>query len=244
MLTRLLAAYSGLRHRWSDVTAEEWRILNAVQPYTMTSRARVLALIRAVAYLTRAGIPGDLAECGVWRGGSSMAMALALRANGDTSRTIWLYDTFRGMTAPTDADVDVRGSSAQAQLQRARFTRNNGMLCIAGREDVEANIRQTGYPADRVRFVEGPVEATLEHTAPDRLAMLRLDTDFYASTMAELCILYPRLSRGGVLILDDYGHWQGARRAVDEYFAAGAPLLQRVDYSCRLLVKPHDLAMP
>jgi hypothetical protein len=88
--------------------------------------------------------------------------------------------------------------------------------------------------------VSGPVETTLPAQAPDRLALLRLDTDWYASTRHELEQLYPRLVREGVLIVDDYGHWEGAREAVDEYFAANgpAPLLQRVDYTGRMAVKP------
>jgi hypothetical protein len=97
----------------------------------------------------------------------------------------------------------------------------------------------TGYPAERVHLVRGPVEETLPAAAPERLALLRLDTDWYASTRHELEHLYPRLVDGGVLIVDDYGHWQGARQAVDEYFAGTAPppLLHRIDYTARIGVK-------
>ena len=98
----------------------------------------------------------------------------------------------------------------------------------------------TGFPADRAVFVPGKVEETIPASAPERIALLRLDTDWYESTYHELVHLYPRLEAGGVLILDDYGHFEGARRAVDRYFDENGarPLLTRVDYTARVGVKP------
>jgi predicted O-methyltransferase YrrM len=107
----------------------------------------------------------------------------------------------------------------------------------------ESGVRETvaraGYPAERIHFVKGAVEETIPRTLPGPLALLRLDTDWYQSTRHELVHLYPLLAPGGVLIVDDYGHWQGAARAVDEYFAAHppGPLLTRIDYTGRLAVK-------
>jgi O-methyltransferase len=97
-----------------------------------------------------------------------------------------------------------------------------------------------GYPEEQIHFVEGPVEETVPGSAPAELALLRLDTDWYESTKHELEHLYPRLARGGVLILDDYGYWQGARRAVDEYLAGlDSPLLlNRIDHTARIALKP------
>jgi len=108
-----------------------------------------------------------------------------------------------------------------------------------GQDAVRATLTQSGYPTGRLHFVRGPVETTLPEHAPERLALLRLDTDWYESTRHELQHLYPRLSEGGVLIVDDYGHWEGARRAVDEYFERHppAPLLNRIDYTGRIAVK-------
>jgi len=104
---------------------------------------------------------------------------------------------------------------------------------------VQANLGRTGYPAERIHYVKGKVEETIPATLPSRIALLRLDTDWYESTRHELQHLYPLLSTHGVLIIDDYGHWQGARQAVDEYFAASAEpvFLHRVDYTARLVVK-------
>ncbi len=104
---------------------------------------------------------------------------------------------------------------------------------------VRETIDSAGYPSERVHFVRGQVEDTVPEQAPERIALLRLDTDWYESTRHELLHLYPRLASGGVLIVDDYGHWDGCRRAVDEYFSTEAEpvLLSRIDYTGRLAVK-------
>lgn len=106
-------------------------------------------------------------------------------------------------------------------------------------EEVRSNLLGTGYPAERVTFVKGRVEDTLPRVLPGPIALLRLDTAYYESTKRELEQLYPLLVLGGVLIIDDYGHWKGARRAVDEYFAASGlrPFLHRIDYTGRLVLK-------
>ncbi len=110
---------------------------------------------------------------------------------------------------------------------------------ISGIEAVRSALLTSDYPEDRLHFVQGPVEETLPDAAPPELALLRLDTDWYESTLHELEHLYPRLAPGGILIIDDYGHWEGCRRAVEEYFARNPPmpLLQRIDYTGRLAVK-------
>ena len=222
----------------ADLSEADRAIVERVSPYTLTGLERRATLLQAVDHVVRHGIEGDIVECGVWRGGSMMAVALALLARGQSHRHLYLYDTFEGMSAPTEADRSHTGESAQAQL--ARTARGEGVWCEAGLEDVQANLAATGYPAERVHFVRGKVEDTIPGTVPEKIALLRLDTDWYESTRHELAHLYPRLSRFGPLIIDDYGHWQGARRAVDEYFAGrGADhYLHRVDYTARMLIKP------
>jgi hypothetical protein len=179
---------------------------------------------------------GDFAECGVWRGGSMMAIALALMYYSDSSRHLYLYDTFEGMSAPTDHDQDLDGQSAQSLF--ARF--GPGKWVRAPMEDVRVNILSTGYPEEKVHFVKGKVEETLPATLPDRLALLRLDTDWYESTKHELIHLFPLLESRGILIVDDYGHWKGARKAVDEYVTHHNLnlFLHRVDYTCRIAIRP------
>lgn len=217
-----------------DYEAHEIEDIVAVRPYTQTSPARMIALIRALEHVSATRVPGDIVECGVWKGGSMMLAARTLMRLGDSGRHLHLFDTFEGMTAPTDADIDFQGRRARDHMKRyVRHTR-------AGLAEVRHNLFAAGYPADRINFVEGKVEDTLPSRAPKRIALLRLDTDWYESTYHELVHLYPLLSPGGILIIDDYGHWQGARRAVDEFVAEQNLdlFLHRIDYSGRLAVKP------
>jgi len=223
-----------------DFSQRELALCESVAPFTMTSPERIVALADAVRHLAMAQIPGDIVECGVWRGGSMMVIAQTLLEVGDVGRDLYLFDTFEGMSAPTDADVAVTSESASSVLARASKADGRSMWCVAGEEDVRANLRRTAYPSERVRLVRGKVEDTLPDQAPEKIALLRLDTDWYESTRHELVHLYPRLASGGILIIDDYGHWLGARKATDEYLASlpVKPLLCRVDYSGRIALKP------
>jgi len=222
-----------------DLSGADCAIIERIAGYTMTSVERQAALIQAVRHLVRQKIEGCFVECGVWRGGSSMAMALTLAQEGDTSRDLYLFDTFEGMTPPKDVDRMFDGTLALTHLD---FDLNKAgwVWAVAGIDDVRHNMRSTGYQQKLVRYVKGPVETTIpSHMPVGPIALLRLDTDWYDSTKHELTHLFPLLTEGGVLIIDDYGHWEGARKAVDEYFAAyGRPFyLHRIDYTGRLLVK-------
>jgi hypothetical protein len=205
---------------------------------TMTSLERMYALYEAVRHVERAGVPGDIVECGVWRGGSCMLAALALLDLGTDERDIWLYDTFAGMTEPTDADRSVHGLRATRRWQ-ALQRQEDDRWCHSPLEEVRSNMASTSYPAERLHYVEGRVEDTIPASMPRQIALLRLDTDWYESTRHELTHLYPLLAPGGVLILDDYGHWLGSKQAVDEYFAemASPMLLHRIDGAGRIGVK-------
>ena len=167
-----------------------------------------------------------------------MAMALTLLRLNVTDRDLFLYDTFEGMTAPGDEDVKHTGQRAAELL--ADPGSGEHYRAAASLEEVRDAVLGVGYPEGRIHFVKGPVEATLPEEAPAQIALLRLDTDWYASTKHELVHLYPRLVPGGVLIVDDYAYWQGSRQAVDEYLEEhGLPLLlNRVDYTARIAVKP------
>jgi hypothetical protein len=214
-------------------------IVRAVQPYTMTGVERILAAVRAVDTILDQGIDGDLVECGVWRGGSMMAMAYALLRRGVSGRMLWLYDTFAGMTAPTAKDVQFDGAPAADLL--ARSPRDAAIWAVAALDDVRRNLASTGYPAEMMQFVAGPVEVTIPRTIPAAIAVLRLDTDWYESTRHELVHLYPLLRAGGVLIVDDYGHWRGSKEATDDYFRDVdlPPHLHGIDYTGVLAVKPE-----
>jgi len=223
-----------------EATRQDVEFISSLRPFTMTSAERLWSLINAVSYVTAEGISGDFAECGVWRGGSVMAMAGELLRLKVTDRRIWLYDTFTGMTDPTEADVEAgTGVTASSMLAQTSVGDGSNVWCVARRSDVEENVFSTAYPRDMFTFVEGDVTQTLLTDVPDQLAILRLDTDWYESTAKSLEVLYPRLVVGGVCILDDYGHWLGARTAVDEYFAAHGPrpYMHPIDYSGRVFIK-------
>ena len=167
-----------------------------------------------------------------------MAIALTLLQENAGDRELFLFDTFEGMTPPTDEDRTADGISAQTHLDRD-VTRQ-GTWCVAGIDDVKANMASTKYPSDLVTFIKGPVEETIPFEKLNgKIALLRLDTDWYASTKHELEHLFPMLQENGILIIDDYGHWEGARKAVDEYFA-NLPekyFMHRIDTTGRILVK-------
>jgi O-methyltransferase len=220
-----------------EISPAQAALLERFSAYTMTSVERQWALVGAIDYLNANRIPGDIVECGVWRGGN-MLIAKELCKGAPLPRKFYLYDTFTGMAAPTGADVTMSGEPAEKTF-RARERADYTDWVYASLDDVRGNFRDAGLLDDAAVFVKGKVEDTLRDAAnlPGAIALLRLDTDFYESTKAELETLYPRLVPGGVLIVDDYGHWQGARKAVDEYFRDAHPLLIRIDYTARLMVK-------
>jgi hypothetical protein len=209
----------------------------------MTSPERIFGLCQAVDHVLKLDLPGDFVECGVWRGGSSVAMIRSLLQHEVRHRDLWLYDTFEGMSPPTGHDVDCFGNQAENLLERDRADRvaQNSVWCEASLNDVKQNLGRCNYPGERLHFVQGKVEDTIPHQIPERISLLRLDTDWFESTWHELIHLYPRLVPGGILIIDDYGHWQGCRQAVDRYLCEHAPdlFLNRLDYTGRMAVKPY-----
>lgn len=219
-------------------------MLERAQPYSMTSPERLVACMDATRYVVHRGLPGALVECGVWKGGSVLAMVLTLQRLGVEDRDVYMFDTFEGMTTPTGVDTSRFAEPAVATWERARQAGTRAWHEYFGSKNFGLNqvreiVSGTGYPPERLHFVVGRVEETIPDRAPDRIALLRLDTDWYESTRHELEHLYPRLVEGGPLIVDDYGHWDGCRRAVDEYFAGSAEplLLARIDYTGRIAIK-------
>src|ERR1700743_1474733 len=206
-----------------------------VKPYTMTTPERIASLCNAVNYLVENNIEGDIVECGVWRGGSTMAAIDTLINVGDTTREVYLYDTFEGMSEPSELDKESFTGTAAAELLK----KYPDIKCISALEEVQNNVGNLKYPAQLVHYVKGKVEETIPNTIPAKIALLRLDTDWFESTAHELEHLYPLLVSGGGIIIDDYGHWEGARKAVDEYIADNKLplLLNRIDYTGRIGVK-------
>ncbi|MFZ4542601.1 MAG: TylF/MycF/NovP-related O-methyltransferase [Saprospiraceae bacterium] len=223
---------------YPDFNSDIVDIVAKVKPYTMTSPERIYALVNAVEYIAKNEIKGDIVECGVWKGGSTMAAAYSLLNYRDSNRQLFLYDTFEGMSEPTEVDKHFDGNMAEDLLNSADKIKDQ-IWCYSTLDEVKVNMEKTKYPASRVRYIKGKVEDTIPANLPGEIAILRLDTDWYESTKHEMEHLFPLLVRGGVLIIDDYGHWQGARKAIDEYLTENSItiLLNRIDYTGRIGIK-------
>ena len=217
--------------------ADFYRILVQAWPYSMSSTFGFVdsfhALYQGIGYVVARGIPGAFVECGTYLGGMSLLAALTFLKHGDTSRDLYLFDTFEGMPPPTAEDGPMMASAYDTNTQAGRT------WAKADVESVRALMTSSGYPPEKIHLVKGMVEATIPVQAPERIAILRLDTDYYGSTKHELVHLYPRLSQGGYVIFDDYGLFPGAQKAVDEYFATDAEpiLLNRINFTLRAGLK-------
>jgi len=226
----------------SDMQEKEfWDIYNFCKPFTMTSVERMYSLYKSVLYVLDKNIEGDFIECGVWRGGSSMLIAKILSLRNIKNRRLFLFDTFEGMSDPTTLDVDFYGKTAEQLLVSTDKEDPSSIWCYSDFDEVKSNMNKTGLTLDEQIFmIKGMVEETIpEKLSTQKIALLRLDTDFYESTKHELKHLYPLLNNNGVIIIDDYGHWQGCRKAVDEYFDEKKIniLLNRIDNTGRIGVK-------
>lgn len=219
-----------------------WELYEYCKRDTMTSVERMYGLYKAIDYVLINDIKGDFVECGVWRGGSAMLIGKMLAQRNILDRKIYLYDTFEGMSPPTANDIDLNGNDAAILLNKNLDNRSNSIWCEVDLEQVKQNMSSSGLSDAQIIYVQGKVENTIPQTIPQTIALLRLDTDWYESTKHELIHLYPKISLGGALIIDDYGHWQGCQKAVDEYFKTKRfpPLLSRLDYTGRMAIKYRE----
>jgi len=220
---------------YPDNIREEYKIVIDVKPFTMTSEERIFSLINAVNYIIKNKIEGDIVECGVWKGGGMMAVAKQLIRLNSSSQKLYLYDTFEeGMTKPSKEDLRYDNIDALPFLENWESKNTYPSL-----KEVKNNMYSTGYPKDKIEFIQGDVLNTIPKFIPEKISILRLDTDWFETTKHEMNHLFPKLSLNGILIIDDYGHWKGARKAVDEYLNSNniKIFLGRVDYTCRLGVK-------
>jgi O-methyltransferase len=220
-----------------DYDEDICEIIRAIRPYSMTGNDKLHGFISAAKYVSRHNVPGAIVECGVWRGGGMKAVALTLEAVDDFSRDLYLFDTFEGMTAPTDKDIRFDGASAAGLLETSG--KDTVMWGVASLEDVQQRFTEGRYPQEKIHFIKGPVEQTIPDQLPEQISILRLDTDWYESTAHEFKHAYDRLVSGGVLMIDDYGWWQGSRTATDEFLErTGEKLLLVRMASGRVAVKP------
>ncbi len=229
-----------------DFDKDDIALVKQVQHFTSTTPERIYALVKATEYIVNNDIPGAFVECGVYRGGSAVVIISTLLRLNKTDRHLYLFDTFEGMTEPTSLDINYSGEKASDLLQQEMQHRYEvgSVWAYSPISDVQRVVLASGYDASKVHFVQGQVEHTIPTQAPDSIALLRLDTDWYESTRHELIHLYPLVSTNGVLLIDDYGHWQGAKKATDEYLEEhNIPLLlNRIDYSGRIGIKIQDIS--
>lgn len=224
----------------SDFTEEEKSNIAFIKGLSMTSIERQVSLIRAIDYIVKSHIEGDIVECGVWKGGSMMLIAKRLLQLNDHKRNLFLFDTFEGMSEPNEEDVNsVDNKTAQELLAKENKFDGNNVWCYSSLDEVKSNLKKTNYPEEKLFYFKGKVEETLPEPSIGKIALLRLDTDWYESTMHELEALYDKLVEGGVLIIDDYGHWSGSKKAVDEFIEKRKLriFLNRIDYTGRLAIK-------
>jgi O-methyltransferase len=227
------------RRPYKDFTPTEKCTAVEASAIALASLEAVVELARAVEYILQNNIAGAFVECGVFKGGNAAVMIRTLLHAKNTDREIYLYDTFEGFPKPEAIDYEYFGGAA---IETWNEFKNDGDRSEDGSdwlrdpiERVRVRVLSLGYPAARIKFVKGLVEDTLPREAPEKIALLRLDTDFYRSTKHELVHLFPRLQRGGILIIGGYGAMHGARTAVDEYLAENkvAFFTARVDeYVC------------
>ncbi|ASW57633.1 macrocin O-methyltransferase [Plantactinospora sp. KBS50] len=191
---------------------------------TMIGLRRLDNLERCILDVLEREVPGDLIETGVWRGGAVIFMRGMLRAYGDQDRTVWVADSFRGLPKPEPHRL--------ADVEDALWTQP---FLAVSLEQVQDNFRRYGLLDDQVRFLPGWFQDTLPGAPVERLSLIRLDGDLYDSTMVALRSLYPKLSVGGYVIVDDYHAVRGCKQAVDDFRADFGihDELHQVDWTCR-----------
>ena len=237
-----------------EMTDIHKKIIRESEKYSMTGRIRMSLLIKCIEHIHNKNIEGDIVECGVWKGGN-LICAQSYLNHLNLKKTIFGFDTFEGMTKPSKIDIQELqiktkdkndlGSNLRKRLASETMSvtdkhSNEGknIWAYSSINDVR-NIIKEKVPNNNIKLIKGSVEQTLllKDNIPEKISLLRLDTDFYKSTKIELEVLYPKLVKGGFLIIDDYGHWKGSRKAVDDYFNSKAPFIHFVDETCRLIIK-------
>lgn len=223
-LARALLKPPSSPHRWPSPRDPQGKLLpldttnrmeGRIWPlvaHTMIGLKRLDNLEFCIEKVITNGVPGDLIETGVWRGGATIFMRAVLKAYGVTDRYVWVADSFEGLPPPETGKYP---HDAGDRLHEARE------LAVSLKE-VKANFERYGLLDEQVRFLKGWFRDSLPAAPIERLAVLRLDGDMYESTMDTLVNLYPKLSNGGYAIVDDYGAIPACRQAVNDYRSANA----------------------
>jgi hypothetical protein len=229
-------------HKPVELNEDENKIIDYVRANNLSMCTTVNLQQTAIAckYIVMNKIPGDFVECGVYKGGNALIAAKIFDLY-KINKKVYLFDTFTGMTKPTEYDYRISDKSSVLKKYLSLRQNDHTDWAYASIEEVKENFRKIGLLNDNVFFCKGKVENTLDKVSniPNTISFLRLDTDWYESTKKELEILYNKLVPGGILVIDDYGHYNGAKKAVDEYFKEHSPppFLSLVDNGARIGVK-------
>ncbi len=207
-----------LDSRTQRLEGRDWPVL----AHTMIGVKRLANVKFCVEDVVRKGVPGDLIETGVWRGGTTIFMRAILKAYGVEDRRVWVADSFEGLPPPDTVRYPPDADSILHELRPLAISL----------DEVRANFGKYGLLDDRVCFLKGWFKETLPAAPIERLAVARLDGDMYESTMDGLTNLYPKLSVGGYLIVDDYGAVPACRQAVEDYRKAQGidEPIQKIDW--------------
>ena len=223
-----------------ELSNKDSELLEVISKYSMTPKIRIYNLLQSLRYVKQKSIEGDFVECGVWKGGNIILFKKFIEKEfDDNGRTIFAYDTYEGMSEPGKEDYNLNSKISARHFLDEDLKKKSNNWGICSLNDVKSNLLKNVSNIENIKFIKGKVEETLkiEKNLPSKISILRLDTDWYESTKIELETLYNRVSPGGIIIIDDYGHWNGARKAVDEYFKGKFVWMHYVDYACRLIIK-------
>ena len=224
----------------AELSNKDKVLLDLVSKYSMSPKIRIFSLLQSLRYVKEKKIEGDFVECGVWRGGNLMLFKKFLdNEYKEKNINIYAYDTFDGMTKPEEIDYDLNTKKIAKDILKIDTQKKSNMWGVCNLKDVKNNLLKNCSNIDNFKFIEGKVEETLnkKENLPEKISILRLDTDWYKSTKKELNTLYEKVSPGGVIIIDDYGHWSGSKKAVDEFFKNKFVWMHYIDYACRLIIK-------
>ena len=223
-----------------ELKNDDAKLISVVSKYSMTPKIRIYNLLQALRHIKQKNIDGDFVECGVWKGGNIILFKKFLENElKNSNKKIFAYDTYEGMNQPSEEDYNLTSKVSAKILLKKEKNKDSNIWGISKIEDVKKNISENVKNLDNINFIKGEVEQTLnsEKNLPLKISILRLDTDWYLSTKKELEVLYDRVSSGGIIIIDDYGHWNGSKKAVDEFFSNKYVWMHYVDYACRLIIK-------
>ena len=232
-----------IEQEFPDSNNFEKELFEIISGYTMTSHERIFALMKSINFVKHNNVDGDFVECGVWRGGNLILFQKMIEKLNLNNRKIFAYDTFTGMSEPGKSDLNIDNEKAEDILntlyKKGVDPEKNIIFAKCSLESVKKNFEKNTGGNDKLICIKGKVEDTLKikNNLPTKISLLRLDTDWYESTKIELEVLFPLLSKNGILIIDDYGYWKGSKKAVDEYFQDKDVNLFKIDFTSRYLFK-------